>query len=159
MTNRKNLLKHFLLATLIAGIWIFVAREEYNYHYNFMNLNGLNLYPFFSWGAGLMISYLIFEHYRDKLNNKNLKNQIIVFLLVYWLLLLFCETVAYHAFNIRNLSGAFDSALPICNCMHAPNWMKLVYFSLGPLFFYISYLLGLEKSSNVKDKTKKPKAF
>ena len=146
LTKRKDMLKHFLLVTIIAGIWTFIARAEYNYNYEFMNLNGINLYPFFGWSAGLLGVYLIFAHYRDKLKNKSFTKQIYVFLPIYWFLLLLGETVAYHVFDVRNLVTAFDSALPICNCMHAPNWMKFAYFSLGPLFFGISYLVGWEKA-------------
>ncbi len=160
LTKRKNVLKHMLLATIISAVWVLFTKDLYVYSYDFVRFYGVSLYPFFGWSAGLVGTYLIFGHYRDKLENKNFIKQILVFLPIYWALLLFGETVAYYVFDVRNiLTTIGNSPLPICNCMHIPNWMKVAYFSLGPLFFGVSYLLGWEKDSKIKDNRQKPKAF
>ena len=159
VTKRENSLRHFGLAFLIAGLWVVNARKYYSYNYDFFNIAGINLYPFFSWSAGLLATYLIFEHYRDNLQNKRFTHQFLAYIFVFWILLLFGETVAYHIFNVRNIASAAYSGLPLCDCIHAPHWMQVVYFLLGPLFFVISCALGWENSRNNKEKRIKPKAF
>lgn len=150
LTNRVNLLKHFGMAFLISGIWVINARKQYHYNYDFIDVFGISLYPFFAWSAGLLGTYLIFEYYRNKLKNKDFKKQFFVYLFVFWTLLIFGEVVSYHLFDVRNLASASYSGLPICDCIHAPNWMKISYFLLGPLFFVISYVMGWENSKKTK---------
>jgi hypothetical protein len=159
LTKREDLLKHYGLALLISGLWIINARKYYSYNYEFLNIAGITFYPFFSWSAGLLATYLIFEYYRDKIKNKDFRHQFTLYVLVSWILLLFGETVAYHVFDVKNIASVAYSGLPICDCIHAPAWMKIFYFLIGPLFFVISCALGWENSRNNKEKRIKPKAF
>ena len=43
--------------------------------------------------------------------------------------------MGYYLFNIHNIATSQFPGLPICNCIHAPTWMKIVYFSMGPVYY------------------------
>ncbi len=151
LTKRLNMLKHLVLATVIAATWVIIARKEYFYNYNFLTVFGVNIYPFFAWALGLLGVYLIFSYYRMRIESKKFIKQFLLFIFIYWFLLLFGEMVAYHVLRVRNLATAAYDTLPICNCMHAATWMKFAYFLIGPTFFIIGYVLGWENRKLFKD--------
>lgn len=144
LTKRKSFLYHLSVSSIIALIWIILGRNEYRYNQNFLVVSGINLFPLFSWTLGLFAVYLIYSHYEHILKEQGFAKQLFLFLAFYWPLLIVGETLAYHVFNIHNLQNAAYAGLPICNCMHAPTWMKIAYFALGPVFFIVCYLLKLE---------------
>ena len=67
---------------------------------------------------------------------------------MFWFGLLGIETISYHILEIRNLATANYKGLPICNCVHAPLWMQISYFIIGPLYFLVLNILnkGMNKT-------------
>lgn len=149
-TRRTNLFQHLTVATVIALIWAVLGRGEYGYNQTFLSVFGVNFFPLFGWAAGLFAAYLLFSHQEQKHHAKGFQHQMAVFVAIFWPLLIFAETIAYHAFNIRNIAAADYPGLPICDCMHAPPYMQAVYFLMGPLYFMICWKLRLERQTGLK---------
>ncbi|MBL7054392.1 hypothetical protein ISS05_01390 [Candidatus Woesearchaeota archaeon] len=144
LTQRKALLYHLIVAFFIALLWMLIAKNEYSYNSGFITIAGFSLYPLFSWTLGLFGLYFIYSHYEHKLKKQKFIQKLGLFILFYWPLLIIAESVAYHIFNIKNIAAAAYSGLPFCDCIHAPLWMQISYFSLGIIFFLACYKLGLE---------------
>lgn len=132
----------FLVALIIAGIWVIIGRNQYSYNYTFFEFKGFDWLSFLVWGLGLFVIYNFYLYVINKINTQGIVRQFLVFLVIYWPALIITEIIGYHIFGLHNLATAAYPALPICQCMHAPFWMKIVYFSLGPIYFFINYLLG-----------------
>lgn len=136
LMGRIKALAHLLLATLMAVIWVQFAKEYYGYKYDYLKIFGMNTLPLMAWtltlmGLGEMCNYLRF---------KKKIHKFLFFVPSFWFLLILFETVAYHVLEIRNTMTGNYVGLPFCNCLHAPTWMKFVYFSMGPLFYGLSQL-------------------
>lgn len=144
LTQRKSLYYHFVIASIVASVWMFIAKDEYGYNRNFITVAGINFYPLFAWAIGLFGAYVIYSHYEHLLKEQGFLHQFLLFVAFYWPLLISVETIAYHIFNIRNLATTAYLGLPICNCIHAPRWMQAAYFAMGPIFFTICYAMKLE---------------
>ena len=147
LSQRTSLLYPFAVATLISFVWIFFARNQYAYNYNFIVLWKINLFPFFAWAMGLFSSYLLYLHYEHILIRKigrGFIKMLAFFSALYLPLLILVEDIGYNFLDIHNLAAANYSGLPFCNCLHGPAWMKLAYFLIGPLFFTICYFLRIE---------------
>ena len=131
LTKRFNALVHQILATLIAIGWVHFAKDYYGYKFDFLKIFGMNILPLMAWtlallGLGEMCNHL-------KMNRKIY--YFLIFIPSFWFLLILFETVAYHVLKIRNtVTGSF-AGLPYCDCIHAPTWMKVVYFSMGPVYY------------------------
>ncbi len=154
LTGRKKTLFHLFVSSGIALLWMLFANKWYGYNSSKWMFFGLNSYPLFAWASGLFIAYIIYSHLENRILTKRFLKRFSIFSILYWLLLLFSETTAYHLFNIKNLVTSTYAGLPICNCIHAPPWMQVSYFLLGPLYFIVCELLGLE---TMKRKTRKIK--
>lgn len=154
MSKRKNALNHLYLSSLISLTWVIIARNEYGYNTKMLNIFGLNTFPLFGWATGLFGLYLIYSYYEEKLKLDKNWQKFLLFIGMYWPLLIIAETLGYHVFNIHNVATGVYSGLPICDCLHAPTWMKISYFSLGPIYFGLCELLGLE-NPHKKQKAKK----
>jgi len=124
-------MKNFFIAFLISFFWVLFAKEQYLYEGKNFIIFGINMYSLFAWTFGLFLSIYVFEKII-----KIKKNQFLYYFIFYLFALLFVETVFYHIFNVKNSVGANFSGLAICDCLHAPTWMKAVYFFMGPLYFY-----------------------
>lgn len=144
LTQRKSLYYHFIVSSVIALMWMLIAKGEYGYNRDFLTLAGINLYPLFAWAIGLFGAYLIYSHYEHILKEQGFLRQFLLFVAFYWPLLIAVETIAYHVFDIRNIAAASYLGLPICDCIHAPKWMQAAYFAMGPVFFSVCYALKLE---------------
>ena len=144
ITQRKKLIYHLLVASVMAFLWVYFARDIYGYNTDFITIMGIDLYPLFAWAVGLFATYAIYRQHRYFSEKWGFGKHLFLFSIFFWAFLLFVETVAYHVFNVR-ITTAIYEGLPICDCLHAPTWMKAVYFSMGPLFFTISYFLGIER--------------
>ncbi|MEI7828720.1 MAG: hypothetical protein WCI31_03065 [Prolixibacteraceae bacterium] len=136
LKGRIKALTHLILATLMAVIWVQFAKEYYGYKYDYLKIFGMNTLPLMAWtltllGWGEMCNYLRF---------KSKIRKFLFFVPTFWFLLILFETVAYHVLEIRNTMTGNYVGLPFCNCLHAPTWMKFVYFSMGPLFYGLSQL-------------------
>jgi len=136
LTNRKKLISHLLIATGIAFIWTLISKDMYNYNHN--------MFTFIGWTCGLFGVYLLFTHINQLIPKQKLIKKLLVFIVFYWALLLIGETLAYHILNIKDLATASFTGLPICDCIHAPRWMQIAYFLMGPLYFGICLIFGLE---------------
>jgi hypothetical protein len=145
---KENLIL-LLTGLFISFVWVLIGKDMYSYNYAFFEVRGFDWFPFLVWGVGL---YLIYGFYL--LLTKNLKEvgflkRLFIFLAIYWPILILAETVGYHFFGIHDLSTAAYPGLPICDCMHSPRWMQAVYFSLGPIYFFVcSYLKLINNPKN-----------
>lgn len=144
LTKRQVLFYHLIVASLIALVWMIITKEQYAYNGDFLNIFGINSYSLFVWAIGLFLIYVIYSHYEYLLKEKSFTKKFLLFIAFYIPILISAETVAYHLLNIRNIATASFPGLPICDCLHAPRWMQVSYFAMGPIFFSICYVLKLE---------------
>jgi len=144
LTQRNILFYHLMVASAVALIWMFIAKNQYEYNQAFLTIFGINLYPLFAWAIGLFAIYTIYSHYEHILKEQGYVKKILLFLMFYWPLLILGETIGYHVFNIHNIITASYVGLPLCDCIHAPRWLQISYFLLGPIFFTVAYILKLE---------------
>lgn len=150
LTERKTAINHLYVSSLVALIWVLVANNQYGYNREMLSIFGLNSFPLFAWASGLFAAYLIYSHWEHKIKSANFIKKTALFAVIYWVLLILAETIGYHVLNIRNLSTAAYAGLPICDCLHAPVWMQILYFALGPIYFIICELIGLENPHHVR---------
>jgi len=140
----KKLLKYLAIASIISIIWQLVAGREYRYAFPFPVILGMNSYTLVIWALGLVALMIIYDYieYKFKLNTEVKK--ILIFLAFYWIALIVVETLAYHVFNFKDLATSGYSGLPICDCIHAKWWMKVVYLSMGPLMYVMTRLFKIK---------------
>tara|TARA_Y100000310_G_scaffold221415_1_gene222985 strand:- start:1629 stop:2297 length:669 start_codon:yes stop_codon:yes gene_type:complete len=150
ITKRKNAFLHLCIASIVALIWTIIASKQYGYNQEMWMFLGLNTFPLFAWASGLFTIYLIYSHWEHKLKFKTPVKKLLLFIALYWPMLLILETVGYHYFNIQNVATAIYAGLPLCNCMYAPLWMQISYFALGPIYFIVCELIGLENPHHIK---------
>jgi len=155
ITRRKFAFYHLGVASFISLIWVLFANSEYGYNQKMLTLFGLNTYPLFAWATGLFVSYLIYAHWQEILQYKTFWKKLLLYAIFYWPILIFVETTAYHFLNVLNVAASSYPGLPFCDCIHAPRWMQTVYFILGPLYFSLCSLLGLEHKPFKKKKSRK----
>jgi hypothetical protein len=152
LTSRKSAFNHLFVSSIIALIWVLIANNQYGYNKEMLVVFGLNSFPLFAWASGLFAAYLIYSHWEHKFKFSSPIQKMMLFIAFYWPILISVETIAYHIFNIKNLSTAIYAGLPICDCIHAPIWMQISYLALGPLYFGICELIGLENPHHIKNK-------
>jgi len=150
LTARKTAFYHLYLSTLIALIWVIITNSQYGYNQEMLTIFGLNTFPLFAWASGLFAVYLIYSHWEYKLKYANFIKRMMLFIAIYWPILILVETIAYHLFDIRNLSAVIYAGLPICDCIHAPKWMQISYLAIGPIYFSICELIGLENPHHMR---------
>ena len=150
LTARKSAFFHLHIASIIAILWMLLANNQYGYNIEMLKIFGINSYPLFAWALGLFGAYLLYSHWEHKLKNPSLIKKMLLFVAIYLPILISVETIAYHIFNIKNLSTAIYSGLPFCDCIHAPRWMQISYLSLGPIYFGICEFIGLENPHHIK---------
>lgn len=141
LTHRRRELPFFMLASALALAWMLLAQSQYGYNQAFLSFYGLNLFALFAWATGLFGAYLLSSHWEALLPIHNKWRRLGLFLLFYWPILISAETLFYHVFNVQNLATANYAGLPICNCLHAPQWMQIAYFALGPLYFMLCEII------------------
>jgi len=138
LTARKKDVVYLLISSVLAILWTWIAKNNYNYDKNMIYVFGLSAFPLFSWASGLAALYLLY-HDIEKIIMKNngwLK-RFVLFTALYFIFLISLETIAYHAFGIKNMATKLYDPLPICDCIHAPRWMQFSYFVIGPIYFTI----------------------
>ena len=140
----KNLILYFGIASLVSLVWILIARNQYGYNFDFIKIFDTSIFPFYAWSLCLIINYDFYLHYQKKLK-KNFFVHLLIFSLIYWIVLISAETIAYHVLIIRNAATGMYLGLPICDCIHAPRWMQASYIMMGPIYFSICYLISLKK--------------
>lgn len=144
LTKRKSQIHCLAVASAAALIWMLIARNEYGYNSNFLTVSGINLFPFLAWALGLFALYIVYSHCERSLKPRGFTRKLLLFTALYWPMLIIVETVGYRFFNIHNLSAAAYQGLPIFGCIHAPCWMQIAYFAMGPIFFVICSVLKLK---------------
>lgn len=148
ITKRKDLIFSLIVALMIAVIWGWIAEKYYVYAESSFKTELLNFYPILFWTIGLFMAILLFRDIKLIFGIKTFKVKLIIFSGLFWFGLLSIETISYHILEIRNLATAECKGLPICNCIHAPLWMQISYFIIGPLYFIILNILskGMNKT-------------
>lgn len=146
--KRYTSLIHLVLSTLIAFGWVYIARNNYGYNYTYYTIAGMNLLSILSWALGMIGVSEIFNH----IHFKNYFLRFIIFVPVFWVLLILIETYAFHIIEIRDTMSGNSMGLPFCNCIHAPWWMRIVYFTLGPSYYGLTLMIDYyaDKSSIIK---------
>jgi len=136
LTKRSASLKYLALSTIIAAIWVIIAGKNYGYN-NFITVGNVTLFPLFAWAAGL---YSL-KHFMDYINIRDAWKKIIIASIIFWIVLLTTETLAYHVFNFRDIATSNYPGLPICECIHGPIYMQTVYLLMGPVYYLLTILL------------------
>jgi len=145
LLKRSRFIFHALISFLVALTWMSIAKDFYGYGSDYFVAFGINLFPMFAWAGGLFALYVLYLYINYHLKKKGFLKNLLLFVVIYWVLLIIAETVAYHTFGIHNLATATYKGLPICNCLHVPTWIKIAYFSNGIIYFIICYLLNIER--------------
>jgi len=140
----KKLFSHFFVSFLVIFFWLAMVKDWYYYNHRFFEIYGINLLPLTFGTIGLFFIYLVYAFVLSGLKESNPIKQFIIFIAIAWVILIAAETIGYYLFDIHNLKTANYPGLPICNCIHAPAWMKLGYFLIGPIYIFICHLLKLE---------------
>jgi len=155
MKNYQKILVILGPALLLGWTWSILGRAEYNYNHNFGTVAGVSLFPFTLFPLGLVAMYFIFYFLGIKfLKLKSFLAQFLTFSFAYMFLLLVAETVAYYWFDVHNIGTAQYPGLPVCNCLHAPHWMKTIYLTMGPVYFLIIKILELVLVPRLEKKSK-----
>ena len=164
ITKRKGLIFSLIIALMIAVIWGWIAEKYYVYAESSFKTELLNFYPILFWTLGLFMAILLFRDVKLIFDIKTFKVKLIIFSVLFWFGLIAIETISYHILEIRNLATAEYKGLPICDCIHAPLWIQISYFIIGPLYFIILNILnkgmnktkiklyGIKLSSYIKNK-------
>ena len=124
-------LTHLIIATLVAIIWLNYAKDYYGYMFVYHKILGMNLLPLMAWALSLFGLSEVFNY----LTLTKKRYRFLLFIPIFWVFLITFETVAYHILEIRNTTTGSFVGLPFCDCIHAPTWMKVVYFSMGPVYY------------------------
>ena len=143
LTKRKHLIGSLFIAFIISVVWKLIGGKYYHYGFNKLILFGVNLYPIFLWTFGLFIVALVFHDINRFIKRASTLTKFLIFSSLFWFGLLLAEWVVYNIFGIKNLATASYSGIPFLNCIHAPLWMQISYFLMGPIYFI---LLKLFKS-------------
>lgn len=114
-----------------------IAKDQYGYNYDFPKLFGINLFTLSLWTFGLFAGYLLHTFLVKRFGVVSFLKQVGLFLVMYWTLLIAIETLAFHVLIIRNVATSMYPGLPICDCIHVDTWMKIAYFSNGPIYFVL----------------------
>jgi len=136
VSRDKRNLREAALAILITAVWV-ACSGIYSYKSANLAILGFNLFPFFSWIAGLL---LLRAAYKRLGQYKYLKAVIL-----YLFILLTAEYLGYHLLGIQLDSdhpGLFG--LPL---LHAPRYAQMYYLSMGPIFLLIFKLLDKKEEA------------
>jgi hypothetical protein len=140
---------HLIISTCIAIFWVYMARDYYDYNFTYYKVAGMNLLAVLSWALGLVGILEVFNHFVFK---KRII-QFLVFALIFWIVLILIETYAFHVIVIRNTATGSNIGLPFCNCIHAPWWMRIVYFTMGPAYYEITKIADRYTDKLIYQKT------
>ncbi len=143
LTGRRQLLPHLLLAAACSLVWMLIGGGIYGYRDLYFSIGPISIYPLAAWAVGFFLAYAFATHYRPR--RPNFAKRFVVYALCYWFILILYETVAYHVFGIRNPATFGYPGLPLCDCIHAPHWVQITYLSMGPVYFILCELLGLNR--------------
>jgi len=152
LKRKKIQLRNILFAFGIALGWSIIGKNYYAYNYNFKSFFGLSLLPLFAWTLGLYALYLLYSYHKEIIRFKNWYLKFVFYVFLYWFFLILMETIAFHVIGIRDVATSQYEGLPICDCIHAPLFMKFVYFSLGIVYFIFVKIFEIYFPLKVKSK-------
>jgi hypothetical protein len=135
---KKKVLSTIGLAILVSASWVLLS-GLYNYKNYNMVFNGLNMFSFLAWTAGLT-AFKVFWDYFSRPNNY-VKVYIIMSLI--WVFgMVFIEYLGYNIIKIQ-LASSYPGflGLPV---MHMPWWGITYYFLAGPLFILLCKILKVK---------------
>lgn len=134
---KRKSIEYLGLSTLIALIWVSIAKDYYIYTPDMVTLFGLDVYPLLTWSLGLLALREIYDYIKPK----NTTKAIIIITLSYIAALIILETLSYHVIGFRNSSSETYPGLPICDCIHVPLFMQIYYLAIGPIYYILTLLL------------------
>ncbi|MCK4835708.1 MAG: hypothetical protein KAT17_03690 [Candidatus Aminicenantes bacterium] len=135
LTGRLWLFVALGVAIFLSAIWGYIAVDHYEYSLSGLKIGILNLYPVFFWTYGLFIVKLIYSGILPLFKDKKLLFKMLIFSSIFWVGLIVAEFVVYHIFKVKNLATSGNSGLPFIDAIHAPVWMQITYFMMGPVYF------------------------
>ncbi len=134
---KRKSIEYLGLSTLIAIIWVAIAKDYYIYTPDMVTLFGLDVYPMLAWALGLLALRELYDYVKPT----NATKAVIVIAIVYIVALIALETVSYHVIGFKNSSSDIYPGLPICDCIHVPLFMQIYYLSIGPIYYILTLLL------------------
>ena len=138
LTKRKKDIVYLLISSVLAIAWTAFAKNNYGYNRDMLHIFGLSAFPLFAWATGLAALYLIYHDLEQIfMKNNGWLKRFVLFTILYFFFIIVLETIAYHVFGIRNVATGSYDGLPVCDCIHAPRWMQVSYFLIGPIYFII----------------------
>jgi len=137
LTGRLRLFGAFGIAVLMSVAWGYFAVDFYQYALTGLKIGVFNLYPVFFWTYGLFIVKLVYSDLKPLFRARGKATKLLIFSSLFWVGLITAEYVAFHLFGIRNLATAGNPGLPLIDAIHAPLWMQVSYFLMGPLYFLL----------------------
>jgi len=139
-TQRQNFIINLIIAFFTALVWVYFAKQNYHYGKNFLEINGFCFYPVFLWGMALFGASLILSHL-DPITKGNLLYKILLNTFLFSATLIIVEYSAYNIFNLKNQATIIYKPIPVINCIHAPVWMQIMYFLIGPIYGTLLYII------------------
>lgn len=149
--RKTRLLKLALLAFGIGLVWTLLVRQEYDYNTGNITILSINLYTLLGWSLGLWIGYILYMAALRFVRASTWWQRLLLFNVSYLPLLIVVEAVAYHSFNVVNVATASFNGLPLCDCLHAPFWMKIAYLSMGSIYFLLTLTIKTKRSTTILD--------
>lgn len=129
-TNKKNR-KDIYFAAGISFIWVFFSKL-YGYRGDDYIFLGLNIFAFFAWTAGLVLTKKIYKFFK-------FKNRFWLFIIFYMGTMIALEYIGYNLLNIK-LATHYPGIFGI-EAMHMPWYGQLYYLTIGLLFVKIDWII------------------
>ena len=140
ISGRLHFFIAFGVAVFLSAVWAYIAVEYYEYSLSGLKLGIFNLYPVFFWTYGLFIAKLIYSGIIHLFKGRKLIIKTLIFSSLFWVGLLVVEFVVYNVFSVKNLATSGNPGLPFIDALHAPVWMQITYFMMGPVYFMLTGL-------------------
>jgi hypothetical protein len=135
-----DLIYALILSFIFAVAWLIVGKSQYGYNRSFVVIAGYNIFPLLLWAIGLFGIYIIYNFIEKYFVKRGVIVKLFVYSSIFWVLLIFFESLAYHVLHVRNAMTGNYPGLPLCECIHAPLWMQIVYLSMGPIYFLVLHM-------------------
>ncbi len=135
ITSRTKRLLYLLISFLQASVWLLLSKDYYGYSVHMLRIGGISLFPLFGWTLGLFAFYNLYLDLRSE--DSVFLNDLIIFSLFFWIIFITAETIGYHKFGIRNAATQNYPGLPLCDCIHLPLSMQIMYLMMGPAYFVL----------------------
>lgn len=130
-----------VLSLIIAVTWTYATRQMYDYNMSFTSVSGVSLFPIVGWTLALFTGYFAVNAIIKHAGVRHIAIQFVIVGLFYAIAVVIAETVGYHVIGIQNIGTSAYAGLPVCDCLHAPAWMQIGYFALGPLHWVITKIV------------------